>query len=556
MPIFHFSFLISHLGRRPQKIEDNLNNLNNYFFAFAVSCFSLFRLSFCHIAAIALLLLPCMAMADIKGDQLLEQADSLYGVQQYREALQAATEALPLTKGTDSESDCLNLLAIINIRLSDYQAAARFAKECYAIDERSGDPDIMSSTLNTLAAIYLGANQPKEAEQFVLKGIALAEQADNPGRMAVLQAMASEVYHAQGDDEKALPYIERAYEIDKQLGQEPRAMVRLAQKASVLIGMHRYQEAEATLRQVIPFLRQTPDRHSLGIALNKMGMAILSQDREKEAAVCYREAAAIFQQMGDPYNEVQAQRGLYECLWKDQPDQARRSLKRFEVLKDSLYNNMSAEALAKYDAEFGNDWLQIENHEQRRAKQWAIVAAIIIGIVAASMWWLARRRRQRQARINAELSRHISELNKKYNQLSEHYDHAISSSPQRSDSSELTASDRDFLERLVETVDELIRQGQPDASRVAERMGISLYQLRQRLDSVVGEKPQDFIATIRMRRARHLLDAHPELNISEIATLCAYNDTPNFTRAFKKTFGITPTQYLDRRKEGELSDKI
>ena len=25
--------------RRPQKIEDNLNNLNNYFFAFAVSCF-------------------------------------------------------------------------------------------------------------------------------------------------------------------------------------------------------------------------------------------------------------------------------------------------------------------------------------------------------------------------------------------------------------------------------------------------------------------------------------------------------------------------------------
>ena len=121
-----------------------------------------------------------MAMADIKGDQLLEQADSLYGVQQYREALQAATEALPLTKGTDSESDCLNLLAIINIRLSDYQAAARFAKECYAIDERSGDPDIMSSTLNTLAAIYLGANQPKEAEQFVLKGIALAEQADNP----------------------------------------------------------------------------------------------------------------------------------------------------------------------------------------------------------------------------------------------------------------------------------------------------------------------------------------------------------------------------------------
>ena len=52
-----------------------------------------------------------------------------------------------------------------------------------------------------------------------------------------------------------------------------------------------------------------------------------------------------------------------------------------------------------------------------------------------------------------------------------------------------------------------------------------------------------------MRRARHLLDTHPELNISEVATLCAYKDTPNFTRAFKKTFGLTPTQYLERQKD-------
>jgi AraC-like DNA-binding protein len=89
---------------------------------------------------------------------------------------------------------------------------------------------------------------------------------------------------------------------------------------------------------------------------------------------------------------------------------------------------------------------------------------------------------------------------------------------------------------------------------VAAQMGMSLYQLRQRLDSVTGEKPQEFIATIRMQRARHLLDTHPELNISEIATLCAYNDTPNFTRAFKKNFGLTPTQYLERQKEPRRSN--
>jgi len=498
---------------------------------------------------VAVMLLPTMVYADTRGDKLLEKADSLYGIQQYKEALKVATEALLLTKGTESEADCLNLLAIINIRLSDYEEAAKYAKQCYDIDEKSGDPDVMSSSLNTLAAIYMGANQPKEAEQYVLKGIEMAEKADNPSRMAVLQAMASEVYHAMGDDKRALPYIERAYEIDKEMGNEPRAMVRLAQKASVLIGQHEYKKAEATLKQVIPYLRQTPDRHSLGIALNKMGMALLSQDREKEAALYYREAAIIFREMGDPYNEVHAHRGLYECLWKHEPEEARRSLKRFETLKDSLYNNTSAEVLAKYNAEFGNDWLQIENHEQRRAKTWAIILAVVLAFVAVGIWWMMKLRHRRQTRINEELNAHIKELNEKYDVLSEHYDHAITTSAKRNDSTELNSSDREFIERIVNAVNKLIREGQPDANSVAEQMGMSLYQLRQRLNSVTGEKPQDFIATIRMRRARHLLDTHPELNISEIATLCAYNDTPNFTRAFKKTFGLTPTQYLDRQKE-------
>lgn len=504
--------------------------------------------------ALVALLLPVRAMADTKGERLLERADSLYAVQQYKEALSVAREALPLTKGTEAEADCLNLLAIINIRLSDYDEAARYAKECYAIDEQSGDPDVMSSSLNTLAAIYMGANQPKEAEHYVLKGIEMAEKADNASRMAVLQAMASEVYHAMGDDKTALPYIERAYEIDKQQGNEPRAMVRLAQKASVLVGLHDYRQAEATLREVIPYLRHSPDRQSLGIACNKMGMALLSQQREHEAVSYFREAADIFMQLGDPYNEVHARRGLYESLWKQDPDEAKRQLDRFNELKDSIYNNVSADKLAMYNAEFGNDWLKLENHAERRAKLWAIAIAVLAMLVAGVVWLMMRCRHQRQSRINAELSARIKELSEKYDVLSEHYDNAINTSGSRDDSAELNSSDREFLERIVGIVNKLIREGQPDANSVAAQMGMSLYQLRQRLDSVTGEKPQEFIATIRMQRARHLLDTHPELNISEIATLCAYNDTPNFTRAFKKNFGLTPTQYLERQKEPRRSN--
>ena len=98
-------------------------------------------------------------------------AEYLYSRQQYKEAAEYGEKALPLLKGKAGESDCLNLLAVIFIRLTDYTSAARYAKLCYALDEKSGDPDMMSSSLNTLAAIYMGANQPREAEKYILKGI-------------------------------------------------------------------------------------------------------------------------------------------------------------------------------------------------------------------------------------------------------------------------------------------------------------------------------------------------------------------------------------------------
>ena len=71
-----------------------------------------------------------IAMGESKSEQLLAEADSLYAVQQYQQALSCAHEALPLAKGTEIEADVLNLLAVINIRLSDYDEAAKYAKQC------------------------------------------------------------------------------------------------------------------------------------------------------------------------------------------------------------------------------------------------------------------------------------------------------------------------------------------------------------------------------------------------------------------------------------------
>ena len=475
-----------------------------------------------------------------------------YQEQDYPQAAKYAQKALPDCSNS-IKPDCLNLLAITYVRLADYAKAARYASACYELDQATGDPSTISSSLNTLAGIYLAAHQPNEAEKYVLKGIELAREVGEERRLAILLGMASEIYHAKGDDKQALQYIDEAYDLDRKRGDQAKAVVRLTQKASVLIGLHNYGDAEELLTQAIPFLRQTGDKHSLGIACNKMGMTLAAQKRELEAIPYYREAADIFDHLNDPYNEVHARRGLYELLWKNEPEAAKVHLDRFNFLKDSIYNHVSAEQLARYNAEFGNDWLRLDNHAQRTAKWQAITLAVVIAVIALVVWFIMRRRNRQQAIINEKLSSDILMLNEQYRQLNIHYDNALQNNGSHDDSEDVTEADRQFVEKTVNVINQLISDGHCDANSVAAELGMSLFQFRQRLTKTTDETPQSFIQMIRMRRARHLLDHHPELNITEIAMLCAYNDTPNFTRAFKKTFGVTPTQYLE--KQGNNPEK-
>ena len=497
---------------------------------------------------------PDSAPADTMQQQVWYwAAEHFYDQQQYQLAVDYARKAMPLFHVDAERADCLSLISISYTRLGDYQQAAEFAKQCHEMDLKSGDADRISSSLNTLASIYLYANQPQEAEKYVMRGVEMGRETGNSARLAVLLGKAAEVYHAMGNDAEALRYVDEAHAIDRDAGREGKAAIRLAQKAAVLIGMKRYKDAEQVLAEIIPTFRKLDNRQSLGIACNKMGTTLLAQQREAEAVRFFTEAADIFHTLGDPYNEVQARRGLYETLWKSDPDEAKRQLDRFNSLKDSIYSNTSAESLARYNAEFGNDWLQLEAHKQRTAKWQAINIGVVIVLallaLAFCVWLVMRRRNRRQVAINQQLSAHLEELREQYRQLNTYYDNAMTTAKEREKQQEMCQADREFLEKAINTVNEQIYAGQVDAVGVAAELGMSLFQFRQRISAVTGETPQSFIQMLRMRRACHLLDNHPELNINEVALCCAYNDTPNFTRAFKKVFGMTPTQYQTRQKE-------
>lgn len=467
----------------------------------------------------------------------------MYEMQQYKSAEKYGQKSLPLLHDDETKADCLNLIGCIYVRLGDFDQAAAYTKQCLDIDMRSGDDDRISSSLNTLAGIYMAAYQPKEAEVYIIKAIEHAEKAQNPARKAILLGMASEIYHALGNDTISLQYADQSYELEKVIGNEHRSAIRLSQKASALIGLHRYSEAEQTLETVIPTLRQCGDKHSLAIACNKMGMSLLCQEREKEAIAYYREAADILVETGDLMNEMHSRRGLYESLWKINPDSAKIELDRFDLLKDSLYTNATAENLARYNAEFENDQLQqeISRRQRQHISNIIIIFAIAI-IVCLSALIAVRKNQKRQQRRTEELTHEIELLKKMLNAENRE---AEPSDEEESPESDESDSNKQFLMNLIKAVNEGLPTGEFGVEAIASKLNMSEQTFRRRLQSATGETPKAYISAIQMEKASNLLLNNPDLPIIEVAEQCGFNDASSFSHTFKRTYGISPSQYRE-----------
>lgn len=479
-------------------------------------------------------------------------AEWYYDVQDYPTAKKYALKALPLFKYPNmGRSDCLSLLSIIHVRLGEFAPAASYAKQCVDIDMKLGDPDRISSSLNTLAGTYMAADQAQEAEKFILQGLEYADQAHNSGRKAILLGMASEVYHKLGDENKSLSFARNAFELDSINGRKPKMAMRLSQMASALAGLKRYNESEATYLRAISLLKEVGNLHSVGIDLNQLGFVYLEQKRNREAVQSFTEASEIFSKMGDLYNNVYSHKGIYESYWSINPDSAKIALDRFNTLKDSLYHQASADALARYNAEFGKDRLQEEIQRTKTARSRDLIMAIglfiVIAIIAAVII-RARYRRHRSQML--QLIKKVEELQAKCNEAEKN----MAETPKEGIEIPETLADKtddgqEFLTKLFVVVDAALTNKDYGVAKIASMMNMTERTFSRRLKEVTQQSPKMFISAIQMERCAKLLLENPNKTIGEIANLCGFEEASGFSHAFKRVYGCSPTSYRAQAKQ-------
>ncbi|MDR1738251.1 MAG: response regulator [Candidatus Symbiothrix sp.] len=109
------------------------------------------------------------------------------------------------------------------------------------------------------------------------------------------------------------------------------------------------------------------------------------------------------------------------------------------------------------------------------------------------------------------------------------------------------SSDSKFLNRVLEVLRDNYNNPDFRQEDFTRAMGVSKSLLNKKLQSVTGQSTGQFIRNYRLNIARELIEKNSRthnLNISEIAWDCGFNDPKYFTRCFHRRFNMPPSSLM------------
>lgn len=106
----------------------------------------------------------------------------------------------------------------------------------------------------------------------------------------------------------------------------------------------------------------------------------------------------------------------------------------------------------------------------------------------------------------------------------------------------ISSADEQFIKRAVHFVEENMDNSELQVEDLCKHMGLSKIQLYRKLKGLIGQSANEFIRTIRLKRAAQLLK-HQQYTISEITYKVGFNDLQYFRQCFKKQYGTNPSEF-------------
>lgn len=105
----------------------------------------------------------------------------------------------------------------------------------------------------------------------------------------------------------------------------------------------------------------------------------------------------------------------------------------------------------------------------------------------------------------------------------------------------VTSLDQVFLRKIVDAVQQHLQDEQFGVEPLARMVGFSVSQLERKLEGIAGQRPNELIRSIRLERARQLLEQRAG-TVSEVAFDVGFSNLSYFARSYRKKFGFSPSR--------------
>ncbi|GAA0716268.1 two-component regulator propeller domain-containing protein [Aquimarina litoralis] len=109
----------------------------------------------------------------------------------------------------------------------------------------------------------------------------------------------------------------------------------------------------------------------------------------------------------------------------------------------------------------------------------------------------------------------------------------------------VTSIDEELLKKAVKIVEDNISNTSFDIPYFSSELGVSRTMLFSKVKGWTNLTPNEFIHSIRMKRASQLLELG-QINVSEVCYKVGFRNPKYFTKCFKKHFNQTPSEYASK----------
>ncbi|HET9569870.1 MAG TPA: two-component regulator propeller domain-containing protein [Bacteroidales bacterium] len=114
--------------------------------------------------------------------------------------------------------------------------------------------------------------------------------------------------------------------------------------------------------------------------------------------------------------------------------------------------------------------------------------------------------------------------------------------------------DDEFMQRLMAVMEKNISNGAFSVEQLCSMAGYGRTVFFNKLKSLTGLSPNEYIREVRIKRASQLLEVG-EYTVSQITYMVGMNDSRYFSKCFKQRYGMTPTEYRDKNHSSTASEK-